>query len=41
MLQKNRHLGSTLRSLVTAGPHGAGVIGTAVSAGDNIAAFSP
>jgi len=41
MLQKNRHLGSTLRSLVTAGPHGAGVIGTAVIAGDNIATLSP
>ena len=41
MLQKNRHISSTLRSLVAAGPNGAGVIGTAVSAGDTIADFSP
>jgi Na+-transporting methylmalonyl-CoA/oxaloacetate decarboxylase beta subunit len=41
MLQKNRHIGSTLRSLVAAGPNGAGVIGTAVGAGDTIATLSP
>ena len=32
MLQESRHIGSTLRSLVAAGPNGAG---------DNIADFSP